>query len=222
METALLVLVIIAALIDWAAVAKGWNTMEYFAKPAVMVFLFAWLYAATQLRGAPFWFGMGILFSLIGDGLLLFPDRMFLPGLAAFLLAQTAYIIGFSAGIVAPDFRTILLAAIIALVAAQILRKLTASLKAGGQNRLILPVQAYGLVISLMLFTAMLSLTRPDWKTVPAALVSLGAFLFYLSDIILAWNRFVVPIKNGRLLNMVAYHIGQTALIVGVVMQFSA
>jgi len=45
-----------------------------------------------------------------------------------------------------------------------------------------------------------------------------GAFLFYISDLILAWNRFVAPIQNGRLLNIVAYHLGQIALIVGVAM----
>lgn len=221
MTFALFGLTFAAILLDWIAVARRWPAVEYFAKPAVMVFLFAWLYAATQLRGAPLWFGIGIVFSLIGDSLLLFPDRLFLPGLAAFLLAQTAYIIGFSAGMAAPNFWTVTLAAIIAFSAVRILRKLMASLKAGGHNQLILPVQVYGLIISLMLFTAMLTLTRPDWKPVAAALASLGALLFYISDIILAWNRFVAPIRNGRLLNMAAYHIGQAALIVGVAMQFA-
>jgi hypothetical protein len=51
-------------------------------------------------------------------------------------------------------------------------------------------------------------------------LVSLGAFLFYISDIILAWNKFVAPIQHGRIYNIAAYHLGQILLIAGVVVQF--
>ena len=54
----------------------------------------------------------------------------------------------------------------------------------------------------------------------PAMLVSMGAFLFYISDIILAWNRFVTPIRNGRVINIAIYHLGQIALIIGVALQF--
>jgi len=52
-------------------------------------------------------------------------------------------------------------------------------------------------------------------------LVTTGAFLFYLSDIILAWHRFVAPISNGRLLNIACYHAGQIMLIAGVIAQFA-
>jgi hypothetical protein len=51
-------------------------------------------------------------------------------------------------------------------------------------------------------------------------LAAFGAFLFFLSDIILAWNKFVAPINNGRIINIGLYHLGQIALIAGVVMQF--
>ncbi|MFZ5819987.1 MAG: lysoplasmalogenase family protein, partial [Chloroflexota bacterium] len=59
--------------------------------------------------------------------------------------------------------------------------------------------------------TALLTLFRPEWKSAPALLVSAGAFLFYLSDIALAWNRFVSPIRHGRMLNIGLYHLGQIA-----------
>jgi hypothetical protein len=51
-------------------------------------------------------------------------------------------------------------------------------------------------------------------------LVSFGAALFYFSDIVLAWNRFVSPIKNGRMLNIGMYHIAQIMIVVGVGTQF--
>jgi len=47
-----------------------------------------------------------------------------------------------------------------------------------------------------------------------------GAFLFYISDIILAWNKFVAPIQYGRIYNIAAYHLGQIMLIAGVIAQF--
>ncbi len=83
-----------------------------------------------------------------------------------------------------------------------------------------IPVVVYGTVITLMLLSAILTIYRTDWKTSASGLVSLGAILFYFSDIILAWNKFVKPIKNGRLVNMVTYHLGQIALITGVIVQF--
>jgi len=89
-----LILAIIFASLEVLAVSKNVQRLEYVAKPAVMLCLFLWLFADTGLQGHAFWFGMGILFSLAGDVLLTF-ERMFLPGLVAFLLAHLAYIVGF-------------------------------------------------------------------------------------------------------------------------------
>lgn len=221
MGLALFVLAFVSALVDWAALTQGWKKTEYFAKPAVMIFLFAWLAAATKLEGALLWFGLGILLSLIGDLILLWwPDRGFLPGLFAFLLAHIAYIIGFSSEAVSPDFWDIILAVILMVSGVRILWRLVSALKSKGMNQLVTPVWIYGAAISIMLFFAMRTLTRPLWNAGASLLVSTGAFLFYISDVILAWNRFINPIRNGRLFNMAAYHLGQMALIVGVAVQF--
>lgn len=220
MEIILLVLVFGSAMLDWFATWKEHAILERFAKPAVMIFLFAWLYAATRLQGASFWFGAGILLSLIGDVLLLSPDRLFLPGLVAFLLAHIAYIVGFNSEVVVFGAWDVFLVAMILLAAFRILQRLILALRSKGMNGLILPVEVYGLTISTMLFFAMRTIANSNWQTGEAGWVSIGAFLFYISDIILAWNRFVSPVKNGRLLNIVAYHLGQVALIVGVAMHF--
>jgi uncharacterized membrane protein YhhN len=71
-----------------------------------------------------------------------------------------------------------------------------------------------------MLFSALMTLFRTDWASIPAYLVSLGAVLFVTSDVVLAWNKFVSPIRRGRLILMVTYHLGQIALIAGAVGQF--
>jgi uncharacterized membrane protein YhhN len=62
---------------------------------------------------------------------------------------------------------------------------------------------------------------RLDWNAAAALLAALGAFLFFLSDILLAWDRFVTPVRNGRLFNMILYHLGQLMLITGVLLQFA-
>jgi len=44
-----------------------------------------------------------------------------------------------------------------------------------------------------------------------------GALLFFYSDAILAWNRFVRPIRYGRVVNLVPYHLGQIVLVLSLV-----
>jgi uncharacterized membrane protein YhhN len=88
-----------------------------------------------------------------------------------------------------------------------------------GLKRLVVPKVVYGTVITLMLLSALLAFYRANWKTSAAGLVGAGAILFYFSDIILAWDKFVTPIKNGRLVNMILYHLGQFALAAGIMLQ---
>ena len=89
-----------------------------------------------------------------------------------------------------------------------------------GENKLIMPVLVYGTVISVMLYAAISTVYNPLWKTEAALFVSLGAFLFCASDAILAWNKFVAPIKNNRVLNITLYYLGQFGLIAGLISQF--
>jgi uncharacterized membrane protein YhhN len=93
-------------------------------------------------------------------------------------------------------------------------------MRASRQDRLVYPVIVYGLVISLMLYAAMSTIFDPAWGTGAAFFVSAGAFLFWLSDLILAWNKFVTPLKDSRMLNILTYHLGQIGLIAGVLSQF--
>jgi uncharacterized membrane protein YhhN len=186
-----------------------------------MLILFYWLWKTSGLGGAPLWFGIGILFSLAGDTLLMISlERMFLPGLVAFLLAHIAYLIGFNIPVPGLSAWGFFFAIVIGLGGARVTRRIIAPLAAKGQARMRAPLIVYSGVISLMLLSAMLKLTDPAWNANAATLVSAGAFLFYLSDILLAWHKFVSPIQNGRVYNIGAYHLGQIALIAGVVAQF--
>jgi hypothetical protein len=66
-----------------------------------------------------------------------------------------------------------------------------------------------------MVLTASRTLSNPAWVITHALLACLGALLFYLSDAVLAWNRFVSPVGRGHLIVMVMYHLGQIALVTG-------
>ena len=218
-----LIIVLAVAVVDWIAVAKGWKKVEYLAKPWTMAALFLVLALVGRFSSLPLiFFGLGILFSLAGDVFLMFSDRWFIPGLVSFLLAHVAYIIGFNLPlpVVSPTW-ALVVALVLAFSAARLLRLIVAGLAAKGQRKLIGPVIVYGMVITLMLLSAMLTLFRLEWKATPAALVSVGAMLFFYSDAILAWIKFVAPIKNGRMMNMITYHLGQIALIAGVLIQFT-
>jgi alkenylglycerophosphocholine hydrolase len=220
-----LIIILAVAVVDWVAVARGWRKVELIAKPATLVALFLFLLSGLVVIGFGslplIFFGVGLLFCLAGDIFLMLSDRWFLPGLAAFLLGHVAYIIGFNLPL--PDVSpvwSIGIAIILAITAGRVLRRILIGLKAKGLQRMAGPVVLYGIVITVMLLSALLTLFRLDWNRWAGLLAFIGAFLFYLSDVILALNKFVAPIKNGRLANMIAYHLGQIALITGVFLQF--
>jgi uncharacterized membrane protein YhhN len=195
--------------------------LEYFSKPAVMACLFLWLYSSTGLQGNTFWFGLGILFSLAGDVLLMVSlDRLFLFGLAAFLLTHISYILGFREGFTSHSEWSPILMIVILVNGLGVMQRIIGAMRAKGQTALASPVIVYGLVISLMLYAAVSTIYDPAWRTNAALSVSLGAFSFYISDLILAWNKFVSPVKNASILNITAYHLGQIGLIAGVISQF--
>ena len=216
-----LILVLIFAFLEAIAVSKNLRRLEYVAKPAVMICLSLWLYTATGLRGNALWFGLGILFSLAGDVLLMILfDRFFLFGLIAFLIAHLFYIIGFREALAHLNLWSLILVILIAINLSRLIQRIVGAMSAKGQDRLVFPVVIYGTVISIMLCAAMSTIYDPAWTTRAAFFASSGAILFVISDVILAWNKFVSPVKNGRVWNIVLYHLGQIGIIAGAISQF--
>jgi uncharacterized membrane protein YhhN len=216
-----LIAALILAVLEAVALQKNWFRLEVIAKPGVMIVLFLWLLTSAGLNGALIWFGLGILLSLAGDVLLMISlDRFFLVGLVVFLMAHVAYIIGFNIPLPAFSLWGIVFAVMVSLGGARVIRRIVAALASKGQARMRTPIIIYSMVISIMLLSAMMKLMDMTWNANAALLVSVGAFLFYISDIILAWNKFVAPIQHGRIYNIAAYHLGQIMLIAGVIAQF--
>lgn len=222
-----LALFLLVAVLDWASVWRGWKKVELFAKPAAMLVLLGTLILVGNRDSVPLQlFGLGLLLCLAGDvflfvSLLRRSNRWFYPGLAVFLLAHVAYIASLN---LPPGGFSLtwgsLMAIVLALAARRMLAAILAGIRKKGLPRLVAPVAAYGIVITLMVLSAMLTLYRDSWSAAASGLVGLGAVLFYFSDVLLAWNKFVEPVRNGRLFNMILYHLGQAALVAGMLLQF--
>jgi alkenylglycerophosphocholine hydrolase len=119
------------------------------------------------------------------------------------------------------EIPSLVIAGILVVVAGWVYVRLANGMQSSGQDRMRIPVLFYTIVISMMLFSALLSLFRPEWHSLPAFLVSSGALLFLLSDIMNAWARFVGPIPNHRVWIMSTYHLAQIAITVGAALHFS-
>lgn len=218
------------AILEWVGEHKRIRWLIYTTKPLVLITLLVWIGFENHFYKHPIsvfkpplgWFLIALVLCLIGDIFLMLPERLFMAGLVAFLLGHIAYILGFQFGIPPQGslFPAILMAAIIILVSGTVYRKLAQGLKASGKTRMITPVFIYAIVISFMLFATLNTLLIYNWNYAAALPVSFGALLFYISDILNAWHRFVKPLPAGRLKIMATYHLAQIGLAAGVVVHF--
>lgn len=207
---------------DWAAVGAGKNRLRLATKPFVMLALLAGFSLAGGWRGNTFWFGLGLVFSLAGDIFLMLPPSAFFAGLGAFLMAHICYIVGFSQGSILPGWSVLIPLGMIAAVDFFTYRRLRRALMARPKGRWMrFPLHAYQIIISLMLVMALMTLWRFDWPRQASWLVSAGALLFVLSDTVLAFDRFAAPVRGGKLIVIVSYHLGQMALISGALLRGS-
>jgi len=204
------------AVLDWTATGLSWKSVRLFTKPAALLALLIWFIQAGSLSGALLWFGIGLIFSLIGDILLMLPERFFTGGLIAFLMAHVFYILGF--GLIPLPLHWGALAALIAVAAAGTFLMRTIRKGISGQpasEKMLIPVQIYGVIISLMLFAALLTLMRPEWPLQAALFASAGAALFYISDSVLAYCRFCGPLYGNHVIVMMTYHLAQFSIAWG-------
>lgn len=205
----LIALTLAVAAADWWAVATDRRQVEYVLKPATMVALIAAAVAlADPVADVARWFIVaGLVCSLAGDVFLMLDPKYFVAGLGSFLAGHVMYVVGLwqldGISVPAALVGVALVAVAAAVIGTRVVRGATEQ-----DRRLRVPVALYMAVISLMVVTAFGSL-------VPAAII--GAVLFYASDGILGWNRFVEPVPHGRIAVMTTYHLGQIGLVLALV-----
>jgi len=208
---ALLALTAVFAVVDWFAVVTGRRVVEYAAKPATTAGLIGVALAVDPVHAAMRTaFVIALVLSLAGDVFLMLPRDAFVPGLASFLLAHLAYIVGFGIG---PGDGTELAvgAAITAVVAVPLGVRLLRKVR-GANAALFVPVAAYVTVILAMVACA------TGWGNAWAVV---GAWLFFASDALIGETRFVRPGSDRRpswrLAVIVTYHLGQAGLVLSLV-----
>ncbi len=165
-------------------------------------------------NGIAKWVLFALLFSLLGDAILMFQEKnsiFFLLGLSAFLIAHIFYIIFFHKVRVKENVKSNpwLLVVVVIYYAALI------SLLSPYLTDMKIPVLVYGVVISFMFMLAMHMLFI---KNKPAGQwMMVGALLFVISDSILAVNKFYQPFEAAGVLIMLTYGLAQFFIIQGAI-----
>ncbi|PGS55244.1 lysoplasmalogenase [Bacillus sp. AFS041924] len=138
---------------------------------------------------------LGLIFCMIGDGTLIW----FVIGLSAFLIGHLFYTAGFITEWKFSIYRMLTIIPI-AIYAFILCSNLVNSLNESGQENLVIPVIAYSVAISMMVFTAIM--TGNKWAIC-------GSLLFIISDSILSWDLFVESVTYGHELIMITYYSAQ-------------
>lgn len=196
----------------WSALAHKRRT---YATSKVLVMLI-WVLIFILLggtQGEGIWFFLALIFSLVGDIFLLLSMRIFIYGLAAFLLSHICYLIGFNQ--VLPSWQqTLVGTCFIILIVLAI--GLPIAKRAAGKPELkkfSVPIMVYSFVLAAMTVTAVMSLFKSEWSGGPAWLAASGGLLFLVSDIMLAIQRFVHRFPAAPVLIIMTYHLAQFSLV---------
>jgi len=209
------------AFLDWASTWKGWKIRLYVAKPATMIFLILWTFQVTAWQGHMLWFGLALVFSLIGDVALMLNPRYFMAGVGAFFLAHAAYLIGFNQTPIPFTLGVILSAGLVIIAAIRVFQLIKPGvIKIPRGKRFLAAVTAYGATLSLMLFSALITLFKADWSLLAGVLAAIGGTLFFTSDTILAYDRFVRKLKHGQSYVHLTYHLAQGCIVSGAILHF--
>jgi uncharacterized membrane protein YhhN len=147
---------------------------------------------------------VGLLLSFGGDMALMFQEnrKAFTIGLGLFLAAHLAYTVVFI--LLGQTTAWDLLSGLVLLTAALALYRLFAP-QLGTMK---IPVIVYIVVISLMVHRSFAAFASPLFSATQAWMIAAGAALFYISDVILAANRFWRPWKYQRI-SLAFYYSGQ-------------
>ena len=157
---------------------------------------------------------VGLVFGLIGDVCLALPgNRAFRVGLFAFLAGHILYVWAF-ADLARPEDWASPVQLVILLASIGAFVWLRPHL--GGMT---VPVVVYLVVITLMLMGAWAVFRHPGMEGTCRGVIWTGALCFYLSDLFVARQRFVMNQYLNRLIGLPLYYVGQflLALSVGLV-----
>lgn len=178
-----------------------------FKTPLSLLFIFAWTLQPAQHSGFAGLVLVALVFCLGGDVLLALGTHItFLLGLVSFLLGHIMYAVAFfMVGDIGPFMGAG--TPLLVISAALTWRWLEPHL---GDMKI--PVLAYIVVISIMVCAACGIAGDPTLPTSARATIFAGAVLFYLSDLFVARQRFVVNAHMNRVVGLPLYYAAQFLL----------
>ncbi len=194
--------------------------LDYLCKPLIMISIGGYflLHSKNIDKKVVLLAMFAFLFSLFGDSFLMFPE-FFIPGLAFFLVAQIFYIflyhrtINISGG--EPYLRKNSM-----YLNGYIMYGFVIYTLLFNHIDLVLKIAVFVYMIGLLGMSAM-ALNR--YKTVSSVsfkLVFYGSVLFAISDSLIALDKFLTPIPNGRIFVMSTYIAAQYLMMRGLLKQF--
>ena len=208
------IIILIAELI--CVSVSQFEKFHFFTKPLILtsLIIYFWLQSTHLTNKTSTLMLLALLFSLLGDILLLFVDlssNFFIGGLLAFLMAHVMYIMVFL------EYRNtskkgILFSALLFIIALGLFYVLK-----DGLGNLLIPVIVYMLAILIMVRSAFLR--KDSGSKHSYILVFLGALLFMISDSVLALNKFYTLIPYANLSIMLSYSLAQFCIVYGVLKQ---
>ncbi len=193
---------LVAAAVYFVALGMGWPLLALASKPVPVLCLLGFL-LPPQTRDAALIAG-GLLLCAIGDLLLEASPLLFLPGLCAFLLGHVLYILAFLG-----RTRALHLGRLAAIAALAYGAYAWFGPHLGAMR---VPVLVYLVVLATMLWRAAAQIDEDPTGALRPWLTTLGAALFVLSDLMVAWHRFVDPDAAVKVPLMLLYWAGQAGI----------
>jgi uncharacterized membrane protein YhhN len=209
---AIIFLVVLAG--DLLALVINLPALEQLFKPLLMLVLAIHFIINTQRTAERIWVIGAIVFSWIGDILLMFQANdaiFFLLGLSAFLLAHLFYIVFFHRVRIREKIKGRSGAMAIAVLY-YLLLMIFLSDHLGNMK---MPVRIYGIVICFMWMLSMHMLFLKNKVT--GQMLIVGATFFVASDSVLAVNKFYQSFQLAGPVVMATYGIAQLLIITGAI-----
>lgn len=187
--------------------------LENFLKPLLMPSLVLYYYLSNKkLQSYDYKIIFALIFSTLGDLLLMPFFNQFIPGLIAFLIAHLFYIFAFKSEnqklVHLADWKKrffIISFFIYALLLYFIYQNVESTV-------LLIAVTTYATILLVLLMAAVI---RNPLNKNSSQLIVYGAFLFMLSDGMIAINKFVIEIPYEAFFIMATYTLAQALLVEG-------
>ena len=204
------ILILLSAIVCIRAKYKKSKNQLLIFKPLtlILIILIAIFFPAIDIKYKIFIIS-GLIFSIVGDMSLIFPEQHFIKGLIAFLIGHICYIIAF---VVSGGFHftiwIFLPIIIVGMLYLQLIIKYT--------GKMTIPIIIY---ISIIIIMGWMAIERfNSLPTNGTFIAAAGAILFMISDAVLALNKFRKPFFSAELIILTTYFTAQWLLAISVIL----